>query len=324
MDSNEKFYVGQPLKVKGITNCFYGRYYESGYECYNIPIADPDFISIVKPDGYLVSGTRKMISALSTLELKKLEKLEKQYEKPYRPRLVFCNGRYYKSEEYNKKIIDVEPNILDKIDDLCSIDKDIFGKALVRLFSIYYEKEHFLNEISIIYRGKIHSESEDYDEIQKRYAYFISPEQYPKICCLDFNHELYNPYKNAKLINGYYQATEYTTMFQQKPLSFSSEDYLMCFCTDDDLKLKIGSVKGNKFIPEIDPIYKLQLSSKKEEISFDNSNFSLANDFIVAIIDYKIKNDKLIITKEDIDIIVSEFNIEKKAKLKQMTKINIF
>ena len=91
----------------------------------------------------------------------------------------------------------------------------------------------------------------------------------------------------------------------------------MYFCPSDNEKLKIGEIINNKFIPNIRIFEKSHDINFSKEVNFNNDNFNFIHDFIIEIIKYKLQNEKMDITEEDMKIIIQEYekqNIKQKVK----------
>lgn len=311
---NEQYYVGQPLKIKKYPESdeyVYGRYYDNGYSPLNIPEEDENLISIVIPNGFLVACLKQYFEPLNEDDMKILNELEKQHLKPYEPRLIKENGLFYKYYEYKKKTLSCDSSMeLSQIEELCSINKNMFGEALSLIISKYFNKEYYFNDIKLTYEGKVSGESKDCDVFQSRYVSVISAKKYPVEYVKQYGNELYEPYIPVKNPLSIFGHADYLTMFEQKPIVFSEDEFLMYFCSSDSYIIKIAKILNGKIIPDIEIFQNKQLYHNEKEVKFDNSKFSFIYDFITAIINYKIENNILDLSDEDMEIILEKYDFE--------------
>lgn len=304
--------IGIPMKVRmgndaqGNSVYVYGRYYGHGYDGESI-IGDDDYylIAIVTPGGTLINGGTAHFDLIKTKEdFKSLNEYEEMSENPYYPFLKIAQDKYIKTFDYKKLPIAIKdyPQKWFEKRGLFEINEDIFGNGLSSLFSLIYERNFYFQKLRsrwIYNSGPIYSHHEEERDIS-----IISSTIYDK-----YYSKYYSDYPWTK--RDYFD-----TAFKKNPVDIKPEDYLVKFSSNSlKTNIKLGKIVDDTFV--VNKSIPISDAMNLEEVNFDNSKFEFVNDFVQAIIDYKLKNRKFTIDQEDINIIVNQImsNLKENSKV---------
>lgn len=316
--------LGLPVKVRMGRNknnptedvYMYGRYYGRGYDGEG-SIYEEDYdwtiLTMVTPGGTFVRGGMIYFEQITEqedlLKFKEFEKLSK--ENYYHPYLIKKDDKFYKSYEYKKEPLTFNHYPVKWFEEngYLSIDKNLLGNNLSYLFSLHFNTKYYFNEIYFTYKGKTDSRLNYYNIESSRHILLISPQKY---------NETYNQHFSDY---SYRDRDYFDTMFKQKPISIKENEYLLYFHYVNKSQIKLGKVENKEFIPDINYPFRDGNGSCFKEVNYNNQKFSFIEDFIKAIITYKLNNRKPNLTQKDINIILEQFGITRKNEIHKLISV---
>lgn len=186
-----------------------------------------------------------------------------------------------------------------------TIDLDLFGENLSILFSNCLNEEFKYQKI----KASIETDKNKWPiwnmGKEERYLAIISPIKYSKEEFIKITDKPYIKYDGSP------------TLFKEEPINLSHSDYLLCFDNKslDKALFTLGTIEGNTFIPSIIPI---QNNFTKNEIIYNNVSYDFVRQFIILIFEYKMKYKKVILTQNDMNIILEEMGLNRNNKIQEL------
>lgn len=324
---NDKFSqknLGMPLKCKrgyrkddpSIPVYQYGRFYGTGYDGESTE-QDDDFtayIAMVTPHGSMISGNSIHFEEIKTEEdLAELQKLEDMAEEPYAPYMFGLDGEYVKTYDYKKEPIragSYNQHWYEK-NGYLDIDIDVFGEGLSLVFMYNFDYPCYYSKTYYKYEGKTDSRLNYYNTSDSRYIYVVSPNRYPKTITRQF--------KQGE--KSYRKNSENDSMFQQEPLRFIDEAFLLRFtpCYKEKETIRLGEIVNGQFIPgRINPFYSFEGPS---EVEYEHFEHSFIQEFMVRIFNYKLEHRKPNITMEDMYVILESYGFSRKDEIQRLARV---
>lgn len=327
MDYKEKFSqknLGMPIKCKrgyrkdnpSIPVYQYGRFYGTGYDGESTE-HDDDFtayITMITPHGSMISGNSIHFSDITTEEDKQsLKQLEDMVEEPYAPYLFGLDGEYVKTYDYKKEPI-TEGSYNQKWyekNGYLDIDIDVFGEGLSLVYMYNFDYPCYYSKMYYKLEGKTDSRLNYYNTSDSRYIYVVSPNRYPKSITRQF--------KGGE--TSYRKRNENDSMFQQAPLRFIDEAFLLRFTPRYREKetIRLGNIVNGKFVPEyIEPFTD---SAGPREVEYEHFEHSFIQEFMARIFKYKLDHRKPDITMEDMYVILESYGFSRKDEIQRLARV---
>lgn len=290
--------VGMPLKIKTklFDNATYylGRYYGKG-KYINLDGTDYDYplLIAISPSGEIIRGDMSYFMIMDKEEeLEELEALEKGQDLPYFPYLLLNGEEYETTNEMESYPLEYSfyPDNWWNIHGYLDIDAKLFGQVLAFLFSKFLGKKYYFNKVYAKNESKCISTY--ISNIDTREVMLISPNVYQEKAF----HNIY-PYP-------FFPEDEFTSQFDVRPLSIPEDDYLLSFRKYFKDTISLGEVVGGEFIPRT-------FKTFSTEVIVNNPDIALVKDYIIAIMNYKLKYRKPTLDMSDMENILESFGISR-------------
>ncbi|MCX4249712.1 MAG: hypothetical protein OSJ65_08160 [Bacilli bacterium] len=199
-----------------------------------------------------------------------------------------------------------------------TIDLELFGKNLCAIFNEfigeYYYFQKFTPTIKTDNNRPIWQQGEE-----NRVLVIISPNLYDERSPQNYNkiRVAHMAYPGPQYLKSYtLQSKEYHSMFSKRPLKLAETDFLLYFGKSVCEQVNLGYVENGQFIPTSD-----FRTKKVLEIEYTNSQYSLVEDFIKEIFNYKIVNKKPILDQNDMNIVLEQLGISREYKLHELVGV---
>lgn len=316
--------IGTPMKVRMNSNnpnkptsISYGRFYGNGYDGEASPEDEKyqNIIAIATPEGDLIRGYDVHFDRITSEEdLKELQYREKLVKDPYAPYLYGEDDFYFKTYEYKNTqelTTTLHPPKWYESEGYLDIDRDIFGEGLSLVFMYNMDYPCYYNKVYFKYEGKSVSQINYNDRSDSRYIYVISPRQYKESIIRNFSEEGY-PYRKRD---------ENDSMFQQKPLSFIDEAFILRFtpCCKKQENIRLGKIVDGKFEPaHISPFDSWE---GHKEVRYEHFEHSFIQEFMERIFEYKLANRKPNITMDDMYEILESYGFSRKNEMTRLARV---
>lgn len=293
--------IGLPMKIKrryndGRISYIYGRYFGRGYDGNsNYNDYDYNLVTLVTPSSYLLTSDIDLSFPLTRYNEKKiLIDQEKIMKKPYKYYLEKERDNYIKSDDY--KLIPLSLNefplkwFFEK--KFFEIDEDLFGNSLAKVFTKELGRKYTFQKLDAVRETK--GENISNHNLNTKYISVISDKEYDGV----YSHNV--DITSTKKVNS---------LFYDDPLIVKENDFLIYFGNYLYRPIFLGKVDNDKI--SINTFNPIPYSDDRQQIIYNEVNYPFVKKFINEIINYKLQNRKMKIDESDMDVILSNFGIEK-------------
>ncbi len=166
------------------------------------------------------------------------------------------------------------------------IDLDLLAVNLCNLINFYLKRNYTFQKITVKISTSSNISSNNSKE-EKRFLYILSEKEYKDEDFAFLTNKPYIKYYNAP------------SLFVNNPLAIDSNDFVIAFSQKRLDKILLGCLQDEVFIPT-----DFNDLANKKEIIFNNPNYYFITNFLKEIMQYKIDNNKPILTEQDMAIIL--------------------
>lgn len=203
----------------------------------------------------------------------------------------------------SKSIILSRPNSWYSDNRYLTIKLDLFGKCLCVLFNKYLGKNYYFQKFTPTIRTDKNRPIWQQGTERKSLA-IISPTLYD-----ENSSQIYN---KTRIINMAYPrlgtSKQRQSMFTKAPLKLDEKDFLLYFgdYSFDNVEISLGHIENCRFVPN--DCFK---TSSTTEVNHSNLKYPFVEEFINAIFNYKVLNERPQLDDNDMLLILEEFGISK-------------